>query len=173
MIKSKIFEYGNEHESEWPPKFGTNNGKGGIYYYDKEKEQMVEGYPPNKNNSYGVAPMVVFDSMPKTYHEAACREVESRKEWARLDKEYGCITFANQKEAEKPLKVKLKEEKQGLKIDRRKAAEKALRMHRDNPKEMREKVAKQRELQESIAKKEGLDKAIDNSVNLALKGKIK
>jgi hypothetical protein len=158
-IKSKIHEGGHEMESEWPPRFGTNEGKGFRKVYG-------EYYKPN---NFGTAPIAIMDSMPKTYHEGACREVESRKEWERLDKEHGCITFGSQAEAERPLKLKLKEEKKDYKKGLRKASETALQMHRDNPREMAQKVAKQRETQERIAKQEGLDKGIDQAVQTSLK----
>lgn len=168
-IKSKIHKYGNENESTWPPMFGTNNGRGGVFYIDKETGETKEGYPPDPNPKYGQAPIAIMDSMPKTYHEAACREVESRKEWNRLDKEHGCITFGSQEEAQRPLKQRIKEEKTDYKKGLRKASETALQMHRENPREMSQKVAKQRELQERIAKQEGLDKSIDSAVSTSLK----
>lgn len=159
-IVSKTHNYGNENESTWPPRFGTNEGKGFRKVYG-------EYFEPN---NFGQAPMVQFDSMPKTYHEAAGREVESRKEWQRLDKEHGCITFSSQEEAARGTKKGIAEEKQALKDDRRKASLKALQMHRENPKEMRDKLKKTRELQETIAKKEGLDKGINQAVQTSLKG---
>jgi len=162
-IKSKIHEYGDSKESEWPPRFGTNDGKGFRKVYG-------EVFKPN---NFGQAPIAIMDSMPKTYHEAACREVESRKEWARLDKEHGCITFGSQAEAERPLKARIKDEKKEYKKGLRKASETALQMHRENPHEMKQKVQKQRELQERIAKQEGLDLSIDKAVQNTLKGKLK
>lgn len=42
-IKSKIFNYGDKNESEWPPRFG--NRKSGRSYWNKEKKCMVEGSP--------------------------------------------------------------------------------------------------------------------------------
>ena len=162
-IQSKIHNYGHEHESDWPPPFGTNNSKGFRKVYGEVFKPKI----------YGQAPIAIMDSMPKTYHEGACREVESRKEWERLDKEFGCITFGSQEEAERPLKQKLKEEKIDYKKSLRKASETALQMHRENPHEMKQKVQKQRELQERIAKQEGLDTSIETAVSTTLKEKIK
>jgi hypothetical protein len=65
-IRSKIHEYGNENESEWPSKYGT--GQSGHFYWDAEKKEFIEGYRPNPNPRYGTAPMVMFDEMPTTYH---------------------------------------------------------------------------------------------------------
>jgi hypothetical protein len=156
-IKSKIHNYGDENESEWPSRFGT--GEKGIFRFGEVYQPKI----------YGQAPIAIMDSMPKTYHEGACREVESRKEWNRLDKEHGCITFGSQEEAQRPLKQRIKEEKTDYKKGLRKASETALQMHRENPREMSQKVAKQRELQERVAKQEGLDKSIDSAVSTSLK----
>lgn len=170
QIRSKVHNYGSDCESKWPSKYGT--GDKTPMYIDAITGELKPGYPPPPEK-FGEAPIVQFDSMPKTFHEGACREVESRKEWNRLDKEHGCITFANQAEAERPLKKRLKEEKKEYKQGLRKASSTALQMHRENPKEMKERVQKQREVQESIAKQENLTKPIENAVSAALKGKIK
>jgi len=158
-IRSKIHIGGDPKESEWPPRFGTNEAKGFHKVYG-------EYYKPN---NFGQAPIAIMDSMPKTYHEGVCRHIESRKEWEMADKESGCITFGSQSEAERLTKKRLQEEKKALRADRRKASSTALQMHRENPKEMREKVAKTRELQESIANKEGLSSSIDKAVETSLK----
>lgn len=152
QIRSKIHKGGDPKESEWPSKYGT--GEKGVFTYG-------EVFKPN---NFGQAPIAIMDSMPKTYHHAACREVESRKEWNRLDKETGSITFASQEEAERNTAKRLADEKKALKADRRKASSTALQMHRENPKEMRERLAKQREVQEQTAKKAGLDKIINKAI---------
>lgn len=166
-IKSKIHKAGHEHESSWPPPLDGSN-KGGRFYFDRSLQKMVEGNPPDENLKFGDAPQVIFDSMPKTYHEAACRFVESRKEWNLLDKQHGTITFGSQAEAERPLKARIQDEKKEYKQGLRKASLAALQMHEQNPQEMRQRAEKRREAQERIAKQEGLDKSIDTAVQTSL-----
>lgn len=158
-IKSKIHNYGNEHESEWPPQFGT--GGSGPMYYCKERKCMVEGYPPNPNPKYGEAPQVIFDSMPPTYHEAAGRIIESRREWELTDKQHNTITFGNVKDA-KPLVDKANEEKR-IKAERRAASLKALQEYKDNPREVSQRVAKKAEEQNRVLEKAGIK--LDNIKN--------
>ncbi len=155
-IKSKIFNSGHEHESDWPPRF-PENPKGFVGYWDKETQTFKEGYPPNPNNQFGTSAMVVCDSMPPTYHEKACKLVESRQEWDRLDKETGALTFGSTKESRKYIKKKVKEEDAALRKDRRNASQEAIKMVRANPREINQKLNKQAEKQSETAKKSGLD----------------
>lgn len=155
-IKSKIFNYGHEHEADWPPQF-PETIRGSVGYIDPITKLYVEGFPPNPNNQFGIAPMAIFDSMPPTYHERACRIVESRKEWERLDQETGSLTFGNVKESRKYIKKGVKEETKAMKKDRRKASEEAIKMVRANPKEINQKWQKHSEKQFEEAKKSGLD----------------
>jgi hypothetical protein len=90
-IQTKIFEYGDENESEWPPKYGT--GKGGCWYYDKETRKMVEGRPPPTEKTYGQAPYVIGDTLKQAYyHPGAERWTESRSQLNALDNATGTIT---------------------------------------------------------------------------------
>jgi len=158
-IKSRVFEYGNEKESSWPPQFPEDN-KGGHWYWDSEAGCLKEGYPPDPNPKFDTAPQVIFDSMPPTYHEKACRIVESRQEWERLDKETGAITFGSIKEPRKYIEKGEKEKAKELKQDRRRASLEALRKVRADPKEIRQKFQKEAEKQEEVAKKSGLTKLL-------------
>jgi len=158
-IKSKVHNYGHEHESDWPPMFPQDTS-GGSFYWDKETQTFKEGYPPNPNNKFGVAPTVIFDSMPPTYHEGACRTVESRAEWERLDKETGSLTFSSTEEPKKHIAIKTKEEKKALREDRRNASLEAIRKVRANPREINQKFQKEAEKQAEIAKQSGLDKIL-------------
>lgn len=160
-IKSKIFNYGHEHEAEWPPLFGSKDeNTAQVYHWDEETKSLKEGHAPNRNNQFGQAPSVIFDSMPPTYHEGACRTVESRKEWERLDKETGSITFGSINEPRKHIERGNKEQQKELKADRRRAALEAIRKVRANPKEIRQKFEKQAEKQLETAKKSGLTKLL-------------
>jgi hypothetical protein len=154
-IKSKIHNYGHEHESDWPPRF-PENPRGLVGYIDPETKEFKEGTPPNTNNQFGVAPMVIFDSMPPTYHEGACRTVESRKEWNMLDEQTGSLTFGSMKEPRKHIERGNTEAAKALRADRRRASEEALKMVRANPKEINQKWAKEAEKQAEVAKKSGL-----------------
>lgn len=155
-IKSKIFNYGSEKEAEWPPRFPEGKRRG-VFHVDKVTKEISPGLPPNENPRYGVAPMAIFDSMPATYHEGACRMVESRAEWERLDRETGCLTFGSIKEPRQCVAKGAEAQKKAIKQDRRKAAEEALKMVRANPREINQKWAKQAEKQKEIAKKSGLE----------------
>lgn len=155
-IKSKVHVYGNEKESEWPSQFGT--GEKGLFHVDKNTLELKEGYPENPNPKYGEAPIVMFDSMPETYHDAACRPVESRKEWERLDKEYGTLTVGSIDQA-KP-KVDAFYERKKYKDELRRASKTALDVYRANPKEVRQKLEKQAEEQIKTLKKAGLTKQL-------------
>lgn len=160
-IKSKIFNYGNEHEAEWPPLFGSKDeNTAQVYHWDPETQSLKEGHAPNRNNQFGQAPHVIFDSMPATYHEGACRTVESRKEWERLDKETGSLTFGSVNESRKHIARGNKEQAKELKADRRRAALEAIRKVRANPREINQKFQKQAEKQLETAKKSGLDKIL-------------
>ncbi len=162
-IKSKIHSYGDEKEAAWPPRF-PKNPKGVVGYWDKDKQKFVEGRPPNPNNQFGVAPMAIFDSMPKTYHEGAGRDVESRQEWKRLDEETGSLTFSSIKEPRRHIENGNKEYQKELKKDRRRASEEALKMVKSNPRHIRQKLDKQAEKQAQEAKKSGLTKLIKESI---------
>lgn len=151
-IKSKVFNYGDEKEADWPPKY-PNNPKGMVGYWDEETKAFKRGYPPNRNNQFGTAPSVIFDSMPPTYHEGASRIVESRKEWERLDKETGSLTFGSIKEPRRHVEKGQKERDRELRKDRRRATEEALKAVRANPREINQKWEKEAEKQRKTAKK--------------------
>lgn len=167
-IKSKIFNYGNEHEADWPPKF-IETPRGLVGYFDKETLTFKEGYPPNPNNNFGTPPSVIFDSIKPTYHEAAQRVVDSREEWNRLDEEHGCLTFGSIKESRRVADKAAKDAARALKNDRRKASEEALKMVRANPREINQKLNKQAEKQLEIANKSGLDKLITEQAERPLR----
>lgn len=125
-----------------------------TWYYCKTKKKMVEGYPPYQYERYGQAPCVIFDSMPATYHEAACRTVESRSEWNMLDRETGSLTFGSREEATP--KVDAANAEKARKAELRKASKAALDAYKANPREVSQKVAKQTEQQMAAAEKAGL-----------------
>jgi hypothetical protein len=89
-IQTRIFEYGDEKESDWPPKFGTR--KAGVYYWDSESQSFKEGYPPRKTNNFGVAPYFIQDSITPYYHPGVCKTIDSRSALAEADKACGTIT---------------------------------------------------------------------------------
>ena len=152
-IVTKVFQYGNEKESSWPSEYGT--GEKGVFHIDRDTKQFVEGLPTNPNPIYGTAPIVIFDSMPPTYHESACRVIESRKEWEATDRACGTITFGNKNDAT-PKFDSTREEKE-LKADRRRAAKAAIEAYRSNPREVKQKLARRGEEQMKALKQAGLE----------------
>lgn len=89
-IVTKIFNYGDENESSWPPKYGT--GGSGVYHIDKESGELKEGYPEPEFKPYGQAPYVIQDTIDKYYHPAAETWVESRSKLRQFDDMTGTIT---------------------------------------------------------------------------------
>ena len=90
-IRSRLFEYGNEKESEWPPRYGEN--KGGSFYWDKETQEFKEGRPPDNIKRYGQACAVLTDTLNQPYyHEKAQKWVDSRSGLRHLDEATNCIT---------------------------------------------------------------------------------
>jgi len=158
-IKSRIHEYGNEKESDWPPKYGTR--KAGVGYWDKETNSYKEGYPPIREK-LGQAPSVIFDSMPGEYHQGAGRVIDSRKEWERADKEAGTLTFGSKDQAEPKVDQAFKRQQESR--ERKKAIRKTLQAWEQSPKEMKQKITKRREIQREVAEKSGLDNLIDKSI---------
>ncbi len=159
-IKSKIHNYGDEKESQWPSQFGT--GAKGVYHVDPETGELKEGYPECKNLNFGTAPTIIFDSMPATYHEKACRVVESRKEWETLDREYGCLTFGSKKDATP--KIDEAFEKRKRKAELRQASKTALDVYRANPREVEQRMQKQAEEQETTLRKSGIKKQLVKAI---------
>lgn len=160
-IKSKIHKYGHENESAWPPPFG--NRKSGRCYYDKERRCIVEGSPPPKYEKHGQAPIAIMDSMEKTYHEAAGRHIESRKEWNAADKETGSLTFGSRDEVARHTAKGQRDKERELKSDRRQAGLSAWQAYRENPKEVKAKLNKRAEEQMAVAKKAGLKKHLKDA----------
>lgn len=153
-IRSKIFNYGNEKESSWPPRFGK--GGAGRFHLDKTTGELKEGNPPPEFEKFGTAPIAIMDSMPKTYHEAAGREVESRQEWERLDKEHNTLTFGSMEEPKRHTEKGVTRERLEMKKDRRNSALTAMQAYRENPEEIRQKREKEGEKQMQVLKKAGL-----------------
>lgn len=63
-----------------------------IYYFDKVKQKMVEGYPPCPNVRYGEAPFVITDTIDPYRHPATGTWVESKKALRDIDRACGTIT---------------------------------------------------------------------------------
>lgn len=88
-IQTKVFNYGNEKESEWPPRFGTRET--GRFYWDKEKQKFCEGTPP-RHPVYDRAPNIITDTIDEYYHPGACTFVDSKSRLRDMDKACGTIT---------------------------------------------------------------------------------
>ena len=155
-IQSKVHKYGNECESEWPPRFPEKDNSG-AYYWDRDKQEFVEGYPPNPNNQFGEAPIVMFDTMPPLYHEGACRTIESRKEWEMENKAHGMLSFSSHDEVKRHTKKGTNEQQDAIKKDRRNAAKIAREVWKSDPRHQKQKLVKQAEQQMATLKESGVN----------------
>lgn len=97
-IQTKTFNYGNEKESAWPPKYGTNEGRGYHGYFDSERGEFVEGDPPSRTANRGKAPMFISDTMPETRHPGTGEVVDSRSRWQAIDKKNGWVTTGSKED---------------------------------------------------------------------------
>lgn len=166
-IKSRVFNSGNEKEADWPPQFGTLDKT--PMYFDKEKGCMVEGYPPPRE-VFGVAPMVIFDSMDEQYHHGVCRPISSRKEWQEADRESNSATVSPEdwkRNSERREALKRKQEFE-LAKDRRRASIEAVRAFRENregfEQKMRQRAAEQEQMAESTGIKSLITKTIKEEI---------
>ena len=87
-IRTRLFNYGDEKESSWPPLFGTG-GAGLFHYRDGE---LKEGPPPPKVEKYGQAPFVIQDTIDGFKHSASGEWIESRSKLRDTDRACGTIT---------------------------------------------------------------------------------
>ena len=71
-----------------------------YYYYDKEKGEMVEGFPELNYDIYDKAPGVIQDSIPAYKHPATGLWTESRKALSQMDDASGTITTDKRIEAD-------------------------------------------------------------------------
>lgn len=89
-IVTRPFNYGDDNESEWPPKFGDRES--GHFYYDKETRQTIKGFPPTKIQKFGDAPYIIGDTIDQYFHPGAGMWTDSKSGLRNLDKSTGCIT---------------------------------------------------------------------------------
>lgn len=89
-IQTRVFNFGDKHEADWPPLFGTQEK--GVFYYDKESGKMLPGYPPNPHPKLAEAPTIIQDSIDPYYHPAAQKVIDSRSQLRDIDKACGTIT---------------------------------------------------------------------------------
>lgn len=126
-----------------------------IYYFDKETQTFIEGYPPDKFPKYGQAPYVIQDSIKPYYHPAACQWVDSRSVLRDVDKVCGTITSDSKIPPNKHREKQLKEER---KRDMHEAIHRAVAMIDNNQapltEEVREKCKKENE---RISRLTGMD----------------
>jgi len=95
-IQTRVFNYGNEKESSWPPKYGTasilGDDEGGGVYHIGEDGKLVNGYPPPKNRVFARAPYIITDTIDAHYHHGACQWTESKSGLRQMDDATGTIT---------------------------------------------------------------------------------
>lgn len=119
-IVTRPFQYGNEKESDWPPKFPTVKGFKG--YWDREKKKFVEGSPPRRE-VFDQAPAIIQDTMDPYYHPKACVMVDSKSKLRDIDNACGTITTDKIQPANPSAQ---NERKRQLKKDRHEALHKAV-----------------------------------------------
>lgn len=160
-IVSRVHKYGDLKESSWPSQYGTLDKT--PKYIDPITKELKDGYPPPRE-VYDTPPQVIFDSMAPQYHEGAGREVTSIREWDRLDKETGQLSFSTDEERRRHVSKGQLEERRALRRDRHNASRTALQAYKENPKEVKAKVAKRREEQRRVAKQSGLETLIKEAI---------
>lgn len=89
-IQTRPFQFGNEKEATWPPRFPTCKG-GFSGYWDKEKQVFVEGHPP-VHQTFDSAPAIITDTIQEYYHPKAGIWVDSKSRLNDIDKALGTIT---------------------------------------------------------------------------------
>lgn len=88
-IQTRIFQYGDEKESSWPPRFGT--GGSGVYHLGKDGK-IKKGCPAPEVIPFGKAPYVIQDTIEPYRHPATGRWLESRSALRQEDAATGTIT---------------------------------------------------------------------------------
>lgn len=89
---TRVFNYGDEKESSWPPRFGK--GGSGLYHRT-EDGSFKEGPPPIRVKIFGKAPFVIQDTIEAFRHPMTGKVIESRAELLATDK--ACGTFTTDK----------------------------------------------------------------------------
>lgn len=117
-------------------------------------------------NQFGVAPTVIFDSMPEEYHNGVCRPISSRKEWEQADKESSSVTLSPQewKRKRKNIPALKRAKERELQKDRRNASVKAMNAYKENPQAVEEKLKARAEEQQVSAKENQLTSLIEESL---------
>lgn len=93
-IQTRLFNYGNEKESAWPPQFPDEGNAGRHFFYDKEQKKVVEGYPlPEGVNS---SAFVQQDTMEPTQHMKDGKWYTSKREFRKTTRRYGCEEIGDQ-----------------------------------------------------------------------------
>lgn len=88
-IRSKVHNYGDEKESDWPPKFGT--GEHGSFYIDKKTGKCKKGHPPPRE-IYDKSPYIIGDETSWYRHPATGEWTNSRSRIKKIDEAAGTIT---------------------------------------------------------------------------------
>ena len=91
-IQTRVFNYGDEKESSWPPMFGK--GGSGLYHRGDDGK-FHEGPPPPKFPKFGEAPYVIQDTIDAYRHPATGEVIESREKLLATDR--ACGTFTTDK----------------------------------------------------------------------------
>jgi hypothetical protein len=119
-IQTRVFNYGNEKESSWPPMFGK--GGSGLYHRG-EDGKFHEGLPPPKFQKFGEAPFVIQDTIDAYRHPMTGEVIESRSKLLATDR--ACGTFTTDKKQDCST-IRKSREKQ-LNTERKKDIHEAMR----------------------------------------------
>lgn len=122
-IKTRVFNYGDEKESSWPPLFGT--GGSGLYHLG-EDGKLKEGPPPDKTKRYGEAPFVIQDTIDGFKHAASGEWIESRSKLRDTDRACGTITTDKRQDATPYTRAREQRYKRELKADIHQAMRRAI-----------------------------------------------
>lgn len=121
-----------------------------VFFYDKELQKVVEGYPPCPNIKYGEAPFIITDTIDPYRHPATGTWVESKKALRDIDKACGTITTDKRLAPEtSQYKENLRRRRQDLHDSMHKAVAQLDAGVVDMPEEIREKHRIQNEIMSS------------------------
>lgn len=89
-IQTKIFNYGDACEAGCISDFGTRDS--GNFYWDKEQQKFIKGFPPPRVEKFGEAPYIITDTIDPYYHPAAEAWTDSKSKINMFDNATGSIT---------------------------------------------------------------------------------
>lgn len=117
-IQTKIFEHGDPCEAKCISDYGTKDS--GDFYFDRETQKFVRGFPPPRVEKFAEGPNIITDTIPEYYHPGAEKWTDSKSRLKMLDEATGSITTDKKLPGNKNYTERIKRE-------RREDAHKSLR----------------------------------------------